>query len=57
MAPVKDFLTAELQKKNAADLTPKNEDVICDELKNGVNDYVLTSGCVRQVHFMDIDFN
>lgn len=53
-AVVKDFLTTELQKKSAADMSPVNEDSLCAELKSGITEL---TGPVQALRFSDVQIN
>lgn len=55
----KDIITVYLRQfiaqKSAADLSPKKEDSLQTEIKNAVNDYILTSSKIRAVRFKSLD--
>lgn len=55
----KDIITVYLRQfiaqKSAADLSPKNEDTLQTEIKNAVNDYILTSSKIRAVAIKSLD--
>lgn len=45
------YLRQFIAQKSAADLSPKNEDILQTEIKNAVNDEILSSSRIRAVRF------
>lgn len=51
------YLRQFIAQKSAADLSPKNGDSLQTEIKNAVNDYMLTSSKIRAVRFKSLDIH
>ena len=51
---IQTFLKHFISEKNYADFSPLNEDNLRTEIKNGINDYILSSGKIRDIRFTDI---
>jgi flagellar FliL protein len=52
---IKAFLRRYFAEKTAADLRPQNEDRIKIEIRNAINDDILTSSKIRDIQFMSFD--
>ena len=48
------FLKHFISKKDYTDFSPLNEDYLRSEIKNGINDNILTSGRIRDIRITDI---
>lgn len=48
------FLKHFISKKDYTDFSPLNEDNLRSEIKNGINDNILTSGRIRDIRITDI---
>jgi flagellar FliL protein len=52
---IKDFLRRYFTEKTAAELKPQNEDKLRIEIKNAINDDILSSSKIRDVRFLSFD--
>ena len=52
---IKDYLRRYFTEKTAADLRPQNEEKIRIEIRNTINDDILTSSKIRDVKFLSFD--
>jgi flagellar FliL protein len=52
---IKDFLRRYFSEKAAADLRPQNEEKVRIEIRNSINDDILTSSKIRDVKFLTFE--
>ena len=50
-----DYLRRFFMRKTSAELSPTNEDKLQVEIKNGINDFILSSSKIRAVKFQSLD--
>jgi flagellar FliL protein len=52
---IKDFLRRYFTERTASDLRPQNEEKLRIEIRNSINDDILTSSKIRDVKFLSLD--
>lgn len=52
---LRDYLRRFFMRKTSAELSPTNEDKLQVEIKNGINDFILSSSKIRAVKFQSLD--
>ncbi|MDE7382411.1 MAG: flagellar basal body protein FliL, partial [Treponemataceae bacterium] len=52
---LKDFLRRYFTEKTAAQLRPQNENNLKIELKNAINDEILSSSKIKDISFLQLD--
>ena len=52
---LKDFLRRYFTQKSAEELKPQNEEGIRIEIRNAINDEILSSSKIKDVRFMTLD--
>ena len=52
---LRDYLRRFFMGKTSAELSPKNEDNLEREIRNGINDFILSSSKIRAVKFQSLD--
>ena len=52
---LREYLRRFFMGKTSAELSPTNEDKLQVEIKNGINDFILSSSKIRTVKFQSLD--